>query len=351
MRAEHLDTVRPRPPGCTRARGAALAVGLLALLVASGCGQVAPPSVPSRTASAAEMVPSSASALSAADAASLLGSVATDTQAAPGEPRLARDGIYVPPTLDSSRPVQVLLALHGMGGSGPRITARLRDCADRLGWVVVAPTMAYRDYMDPEQLRLDDQQNLPWVQALLDRLRAAAGPLPLAEQVNVYGFSRGAQMAARLAMFYPESVAAVAALSGGSYTMPVRSAPVNGQVQRAQFPFGVADLEKYSGEAFDTAAFTRVPFWIGVGAADTNSADTSRPWDVYEGRTRVERARRFSSTLEAMGVQVQLQLFSGAGHEETTAMRASACDFFGQVAQGSTSPNPLNARAPAPATP
>jgi poly(3-hydroxybutyrate) depolymerase len=248
----------------------------------------------------------------------------------PGRPALTQDGLYLPTVVDATRPVPVLLALHGYAGSGSAIAARLKSCADEHGWLVVAPTMAYRDYFDPDQLRADARDNLPSVHDLLDRVRAASEGFEVADKVLLYGFSRGAQMAHRFSMIYPDRVAAVAALAAGSYTMP-RTEDLS---QRPMaFPFGVGDLATIADGPFDQEAFGRVPFWVGVGADDTNADETSRAWDQLEGRTRVERATAFATHLYDAGVPVELHVFGSAGHEETGSMRRSACEFLARHQQ------------------
>jgi hypothetical protein len=137
-------------------------------------------------------------------------------------------------------------------------------------------------------------------------------------------------MAHRFSLLYPREVAAVAVLSAGSYTLPEDADAGHSLLE---FPFGVADLQRVAGGAFDPVAFSRIPFWIGVGGGDTNPADTARAWDPLEGRTRVERAQAFARQLQARGVSTSLHIFGGAGHEETGAMRASACAFL--AARGS----------------
>jgi hypothetical protein len=71
-----------------------------------------------------------------------------------------------------------------------------------------------------------------------------------------------------------------------------------------------------------------VPFWVGVGATDTAREQVPRPWDPYVGSTRLERAERFARALQGLGASVTFETFSGAGHEETLAMRARACEFL-----------------------
>ena len=60
---------------------------------------------------------------------------------------LSPDGVNVPFSLDPGQLIRVLLALHGQSGSGPDIAQRLQGCADQHGWLLIAPTMAYRDYL------------------------------------------------------------------------------------------------------------------------------------------------------------------------------------------------------------
>src|SRR5438477_6955621 len=68
----------------------------------------------------------------------------TSTAASPGHPVVEANGVYLSPNLDPSRPASLLVALHGYAGSGGGIAGRLCSCADQYGWVVLAPTMAYR---------------------------------------------------------------------------------------------------------------------------------------------------------------------------------------------------------------
>jgi predicted esterase len=242
--------------------------------------------------------------------------------ASPGSPVLTAEGVYVPSSLDPERPVPLLLALHGVGSNGPRIAERLAQCAEQNGWVLIAPTLSYRDYMDPEQVSMDDKQDLPKLLQMLDEVQARLTDegLRLEDDPFVYGFSRGGQLAHRFALFYPDRVAGVASLAAGTYTLP--------RTELA-FPFGVADLSDYAGHAFDPQSLVGKPFWVGVGASDTLKEQVPRRWDPYLGSTRLERARRFVDALQGLGASAQLNVFSGAGHEETALMRQRACAFFG----------------------
>ena len=55
-----------------------------------------------------------------------------------------------------SQPLQVVFALHGMGGEGKGFCQGLLGAADRQGWIVVAPTFSYRNWRDPAVVAADD---------------------------------------------------------------------------------------------------------------------------------------------------------------------------------------------------
>jgi predicted esterase len=227
--------------------------------------------------------------------------------------------------------VPVVLVLHGVGLDGPTLAAVTRARAQSRGWAILAPTVAYGDWRDPDTAR-EEELRLP---ARLDALTGAAAAetgVPLAGEVLVFGFSRGAQAATRLVMFYPDRVAAVAAFSAGTYTLPVGSVPTaGGPALEAPLPFGVADLPQRTGRRLALDRLGRVPLLVGAGAADDRADDVPRQWDPYVGRTRVERAQRFAATLAQLGVPTRTVILPGTGHELTEAMLDAAFGFFDQV--------------------
>ncbi|MBV9131830.1 MAG: hypothetical protein JO020_04110 [Chloroflexi bacterium] len=234
-------------------------------------------------------------------------------------------GIYVraPQTPTSTKPLQVLLALHGMGGNGPDFARELIEQADRNGWLLVAPTIDYGDWTNPSVVANEDPVLIQALNNYLDQLPQLVGG-PTRHLVLILGHSRGAQLAHRFAEFRPDRVLAIAALSAGTYTMPEND---------VRFPYGVQDMDQYTGHTFDAARFDSVGIWIGVGGQDTNAADVPRQWDNIEGSTRVQRAQAFESAVQQLGASAVLRVFGGAGHGLTTEMRNAACDFLRASAQ------------------
>jgi predicted esterase len=233
--------------------------------------------------------------------------------------------VHLPPQAAQRQPLRILLALHGMGGNGGKFAENFISEADRNGWVLVAPTMPYtRDYKDPNQLMEEDLYLGHALHSLVEGLPKRLG-LKLRQHVMIIGFSRGAQLAHRFALFHPDFVESLALIAAGSYTMPMANSGNTGKM--LAFPLGVGDLPKYLGGPIDWQDFKNVSFWIGVGEKDSRTADVARAFDPY-GDTRLTRARTYSTALQAMGIDVQLVVFPNVDHEVTAEMRTKALEFL-----------------------
>jgi predicted esterase len=242
--------------------------------------------------------------------------VASAPAAAP-EPSPAQDLVFddyyvhVPPGVKG--PAPVLVALHGMGGNGRGMCDGVRAWSDEAGWVLVGPTFAYGDWTNPAAVAAEEPRFLPRLAEILDELPARTG-IAIQPRAALYGFSRGAQLASRFAMLYPDRVRGAVIMSGGTYTLPLREMTVSGSAQPLPYPFGVADVRQRFGRDADLDALRGVPFWIGVGAEDNDPSAVPAQWGQYIGDTRVERARRFAETLRGLQVPVQHTEFPGLGH-------------------------------------
>jgi pimeloyl-ACP methyl ester carboxylesterase len=233
--------------------------------------------------------------------------------------------LHLPRDLPTSSPVQVLVALHGMGGNGEQFAANLLLDAERNHWLIVAPTFEYGDWTDPTQIAREDPRLIRWLAGYLDHLDQYVG-VPVKPRVLLLGHSRGAQLAHRFAFFEPERVLAVAALAAGTYTLPFERGP-QGSLMR--FPFGMADLSSIAGHAFNrTNLIEDTDFWLGVGTEDNNPADLPRAWDQYLGTTRVQRALIFQAALHDLGARSVLVAFRGEKHVLSAEMAASADSFL-----------------------
>lgn len=235
--------------------------------------------------------------------------------------------LYLPSNAAAHQPLPVLLVIHGMGGDGPSFAQPLLSEAERRGWIVVAPTLAFGDWRDPEQVRRDDTTFIPQLKALLESLPSRTG-LRVQPRALLYGFSRGCQEVHRFASFYPRLVRGVASFSCGTYTLPYTQPEPGASNLPLQFPFGLADIERYTGRPLDLEGLQRVNFLIGVGGRDNQASDLPRQWDAYLGDDRVERAYAYYQALRSRGIPAELTVFPTSGHVETPEMRQRAVEFL-----------------------
>lgn len=238
------------------------------------------------------------------------------------------DEFYVHIPAGAPEPLTVLVAFHGMGGSGEDFSRPLLQRAEAERWVIVAPTFDYGDWRDPAQLTREAKRDMPRLASFLDRLPDVTG-LPVRPGALLYGFSRGGQTANRFALCYPEHVAGVAMVSSGTYTLPAASLRSADGDLTMPFPYGTANFVELFGNPFNASRFSGVPFWVAVGGRDSDPADVPHQWDRYIGDDRVERAERFTGWLRDAGIAAQVRVFPDVGHGETDQIRASAMDFLG----------------------
>jgi pimeloyl-ACP methyl ester carboxylesterase len=240
--------------------------------------------------------------------------------------------------VSSDAPLQVLVALHGMGGNGSLFASGLLADADRNHWLLVAPTILYGDWTDPGQVAREDPRLIAWLGDYLAHLQEYVG-LPVKDRVLLLGHSRGAQLAHRFALFQPERVLGVAALAAGTYTLPFETSQEGTQIR---FPFGLADLATISGHAFRRVHLIEdTEFWLGVGSEDNNPSDLPRQWDSYLGTTRVQRAGAFQAALHRLGARSVLVEFPGERHAMSEQMIASADGFLRGLDLEHAQPEPV----------
>jgi len=254
---------------------------------------------------------------------------------------------FVPPA--SREPSTVVLAMHGLGQRGETIGEPLTSASSSHNWVIVAPTIDYGDWIDPARLAVTEPRVMSQALDAVDHARRTLGVVTDTPLLAI-GFSRGAQTVARLGILEPARFLAVAAASGGAYTLPTGTAPdTAGRLVAAPFPFGVGNALEAIGRFVDPAAIASVRFWVGVGAIDTSVADLPRQWDRFLGRNRVERATRFANALRRVGAVVQLSIIPGVGHELTPATITSAANFLRAAELAAVDQPPrLLAQAPLP---
>ncbi len=125
--------------------------------------------------------------------------------------------LHVPKSLDATRPVPLLMELHGGGGSGDRIDGLTGffALADREGFVVAAPSgigRAWNDGREEKAGATGGADDVGFLSAVIDRVESQASID--ARRVYVTGMSNGAIMSGRLACQLSDRIAAVAQVAG-----------------------------------------------------------------------------------------------------------------------------------------
>lgn len=218
----------------------------------------------------------------------------------------------------NARPGQdVVVAVHGISRNAAEIAMRFAAHSAFAQTTIIAPLFdkdRFGQYQQlevrkPEQTRAD-----AGLIALLDDLAANDG-LPTG-RVRLFGFSGGAQMVHRFAMFHPQRVARLCVVSAGWYCLP-----------RADlaWPYGIgAGPGGDAGAALVGPAFLDIPTTVIVGNRDTR-VDASVRQDPqiieHQGRNRLRRARTYVRTVaayaEACGKPARPQLLTlhGVSHD------------------------------------
>jgi len=220
--------------------------------------------------------------------------------------------LYVPKR--GGRGARVLVTVHGIAEQASLHMAHLQGLAEAAGVVLVAPMFAkpgFRDYQ-----RLGRAGSGERADHALDRVIAEIGRLThaITGRIFLFGFSGGGQFVHRYAMAHPERVVAAVAVASGWYTFPDPGRP---------YPYGTRATKKLTGVRFEPEAFLRVPILVAVGDADCvrdRSLRQTESVDLQQGRTRVERAKRWveamaeSARAHGLPPAVRLLEFPGVRH-------------------------------------
>jgi pimeloyl-ACP methyl ester carboxylesterase len=209
----------------------------------------------------------------------------------------------VPPDVLPGQPVTVLLVLNDEGATGPETARPLLDLAERQHWAVIAPTLAYSDWTDPEQVVGDMLTQLPLLRDLVLSGEDWGEQLP-GERVLILGQGRGAHTATAFALFYPEHTAAVATLGPAPCIVPSTEQTATPDAPALPFPYGVDDLEQYVGDDLETEDLRSFALWMGLVQQDESPSGTC-PWGALAGRTPEDRATVFLGLMRRAGSRVE----------------------------------------------
>jgi pimeloyl-ACP methyl ester carboxylesterase len=197
--------------------------------------------------------------------------------------------LYIPGSGGSDAPLFV--TVHGLARNAYEQACLFSSHCEAHGAVLVAPLFedGARDYQRLGRSGRGPRSDAA-LEAILDEVVLLTGAI--GTPIHLFGHSGGAQFAHRYAMAHPHRVARVVVAAAGWYTFPSR---------RVRFPYGIRRSRDLPDVRFDPEEFLRVPMTVIVGEQDTHSKNLRRTERVIrqQGRTRVERARRWVDSMRA----------------------------------------------------
>jgi S-formylglutathione hydrolase FrmB len=253
----------------------------------------------------------------------LAGPVRASRTADPVEP-LEEAGIlrYVPPDVVADRPLTVLLVLPGESQTGPAAAEPFLDVAARQHWAVVAPTLMYGDWNDPDQATNSMLTNLPLLRNLVAEESREGNTV--SPRVLIVGEGRGAHTALAFSLFYPDETAAVATIGPSPCILPATEQTETQEMPALPFPYGISDLEQYTGDDIDQDDLVGNALWLGVGSTDDVEAGACA-WGALAGRDPEDRARIFAGLVRRAGARADVVV---AAPSDLSSLRADALSFL-----------------------
>jgi hypothetical protein len=246
---------------------------------------------------------------------------------------------YVPPGVARDEPLTVLLVLHGDDQTGPDAAGPLLEEAARQRWAVVAPTIAYGDWSDPDQVTDDTLTSLPLLRSLVSQERW--DNQPVSPRILILGEGRGAHTALAFSLFYPDDTAAVATVGPAPCIVPATARTETRDAPALPFPYGISDIEQYVGDGLDEDDMADTGLWLGVVADESVDAGAC-PWGALAGRGPDDRARTFADLVRRVGAHVDVRTVPPP--TDLADLTGEALRFLTARAAGSSLTQPVGER-------
>lgn len=208
----------------------------------------------------------------------------------------------------------VLVCVHGISRNAEEHMRHFAPLAQEHGVVLVAPLFPQATFPDYQRLGRAGRGRRAdlALRGILEEVRRRAGVT--LDGIHLFGHSGGAQFVHRYVMANPAEVRHFVVSAAGWYTHPDPDRP---------FPSGIGPTPRLPDLHFDPDAFLGVAGCVLVGERDVRrdrSLRTVPPVDAAQGRTRLERARRWAEAMNREAARsglpppIDLHVLPSAGH-------------------------------------
>jgi len=209
----------------------------------------------------------------------------------------------------------VVVAVHGISRNAAEIAMRFAAHPAFAQTTIIAPLFTLEGFGQYQQLQTRGPGQTRADTALIRLLEHLAEEHGIAaDRFALFGFSGGAQMAHRFALFHPRRVTRLCVVSAGWYSLPRADLP---------YPFGIGNAD---GTVMIGPEFLDIPTSVIVGNRDTRVDASVRQDDLivaHQGKNRLRRARCYARALtdlaEATGApeRPKLMVLHGISHDFT----------------------------------
>ena len=234
--------------------------------------------------------------------------------------------IYIPSSYNKTKPMPLVIALHGGAGTSKGMVELTRGgfntLADKEGFIVVYPDAIDKHWNDfrNDMLAVDveDIDDVGFISALIDYLVETLNVDP--KRVYVNGMSNGAMMTHRLALELSDKITAVATVAGNipedqsqSDIIPKRAIPVLiiSGTDDPMMPWDGGYVVKQPKRGKVISVPETVKYWVNYNRCSPTPTITWGPDRYPQDGTRV---RREVYSKDKNGTEVILYAVEGGGH-------------------------------------
>ncbi len=214
---------------------------------------------------------------------------------------------------------QVLVLMHGISRNAKLLIESFSPLVQGKGITLVAPLFEEqrcRDYQRLGRSGKGPRADLA-ITSILSEVTSLTGWN--GHKAMFFGHSAGAQLVQRFMFAHPQLVDRAALSGAGWYTFP----------RDEEYPLGIRPTPLLPGVCFEPLRFLRVPAAVFIGLEDTvrdESLNCSRKIDHQQGRTRLDRARKWVRKMNMasrkLGLSSEVDLFEieAIGHDYNQAV-------------------------------